>query len=249
MPAEIASVPCMDIILGIDPGIRGGAGFAFVEADTGRLVGAWRVERDPGRSTIQMMRDVRDALASVFMVMPGRIIAVAREDHVFPQAIERIARNILRRLNGVIDVTVTDKGYVEGESYFGFPVGTWKVLAGMPGDLGKEHKGAQKGERSMLGSRRKKGTEAQYLAAINVLLGHEHKTVDEADAHGIASAARTVWNVRRGVSLLHAMPLRVAESLWDKEKAGMTVTRAFKQHAGLFGNCFELRKYLRDFAL
>lgn len=233
--------------LGIDPGIRGGAGLAAVDIDSGDLLFAMQVGRDPNLSTIQMMVAVRDAVRAA--IADSAIKVVAREDHVFPGSMERIARNILRRLNGVIDVAVTDKGFIETETYFGFPVGTWKVLAGLPGDLGKERKSEEKGVRNVLGSRRKKGTQAQYLETINALLKHEHKTVDEADAHAIALAARSVWHVRTGVSFLDLLPARVAEAMWDKDKCGVTVRRAIKDGAAALRNRFELRKFLRDFGL
>jgi Holliday junction resolvasome RuvABC endonuclease subunit len=238
-------------VLGIDPGIRGGAGLAVIGLESGDLIYSAQVGRDPGFSTIQMMRAVRDA---VFQILCDRSIAVvAREDHVFPQAIERIARNILRRMNGVIDVCVCDREYVEGENYFGFPVGTWKVLSGLPGDLGKETKAAQKGETVHLGTRKKKGTPEQYLAAINALLKTQHKTVDEADAHAIANAARTVALVRRGVLRLTDVAPRVAESLWDKERTGATIRKAIREMpeflANPAGDLPRLRTYLRDFAL
>jgi len=248
--AELASINNLPgAILGIDPGIRGGAGLAVVREDDGSLLWTAQVGRDPGFSTIQMMRAVRDAILLVFEREDFIVETVAREDHVFPQQIERIARNILRRMNGVIDVCVCDTGFVEGESYFGFPVGSWKVLAGLPGDLGKETKAAEKGVTVRLGTRKKKGTPAQYLAAINALLGVEHKTVDEADAHAIAKAAWLVRTVRKVPGAFARQTHRAQESLWDKDRAGMTVHKALTTCAATMADPPTLSKYLREFAL
>src|SRR5688572_1390838 len=127
----------MPKFLGIDPGTRGGAGLCVVQhppdPDTQSIVvEAITIPRDPHLSTIQMILAVRDAV--VVMVSKHDVEAVGREDHNFIGHIERMSRNILRKMNGALDVTCCDLGFTPGIDYHAFAPGSWKVIAGLPGD-------------------------------------------------------------------------------------------------------------------
>lgn len=233
-----------DFILGVDPGIRGGAGIALVRDHDGALVFSEKVKRNDTVSTLQMMAQVRDRVRE--LIEGFGPVAVAREDHVFPGSIEKIARIILRRMNGILDMVFFDAGYLEKDALFHFPVNTWKALIGMPGDLGKEHKGNQPGQMPSAG--RKKNTEASYLAAVNEYLGASHPDIDAADAHGVARAAWVVRSVGIGRMKLTDLPANSQKSLWDRKRAGgTTLNKALRTHPEIVGNPEALKKVLRVF--
>lgn len=234
----------VEFVLGVDPGIRGGAGVALVRLQDGKLVLAEKIRRDDTISTIQMMGHVRDRVREIIDGF-GPVV-VAREDHVFPGSIEKIARIILRRMNGILDVLFLDEGYLAKDLMFHFPVNTWKAVLGMPGDMGKEHAAQAPGE--MASASRKHNTQVRYLAAISRYLGVEHHDIDVADAHGVAKAAWTFHCVRTGRLNFASLPMNSRAALWDQKRAGgVTVARALRENPEITERPEALCKVLRTF--
>lgn len=244
MGRELQPLDSSGLVLGVDPGIRGGAGIAMVRAGDGLPVLIEKVVRDDALSTIQMMAVVRDRVRE--LIRTARPIAVAREDHVFPGSIEKIARVILRRMNGILDMVFFDEGYLASDRMFHFPVNTWKAITGMPGDLGKEHAAQVPGE--MPGRSRRRNTTANYLAAVSRFLAWDHHDIDEADAHGVARAAWVYHGVRTGRLSFRALPDNSQGALWDQKRAGgVTLARAKREDPEIFGRPQSLVKVLRTF--
>lgn len=228
------------MFLGVDPGVRGGAGIALID-DDGALLEVVRVERDPQKSIVQMMQDV---WVAVDAFLAGRVIrAVAREDHNFLGTIERASRNQLRRMNGALDMLFVQRGFIPGENYLAFPVGSWKAVAGIPGDLGKEGKGT-----AAKFTKRKKITQKQYLKEVSEYLGYEHADIDTADAHGVALALFRVLGARSGEIPFLDLPEKVQSALWDRDRAGVTLHRAKTQHPDKLSPDTISRHFIRDFA-
>ena len=228
--------PSRVFYVGIDSGIRGGGGLCILDSE-GDVLATRRVQRTDEMSELDIIVKTVNEFAGMLKRLryddETDYLYVGREDHNFLGQPERFSRNVLRRINGAIDYAcVWGLNLEGGVSYFAFPPGTWKAIAGIPGDIGKASRGRKKGQRAVKGKKLARGNEAYYLAKINECLGAEHTNHDIADAHGVAEATRRVILTRDGMLPFSDHGRRVRDAMWDQKKALGKTRAAMEKHMG-----------------